>query len=220
MTTLVIGCSFSQGSYYPKYDKRKDTKEIYLRDSVHTVKGWYNFLGLDNLIVYGLGSYGYVGYSEIFKTIDLSNINQCIIQETFEPRIYFVKDLKLKKKKLGNMTHFTGRGLKNVIHSVPLPSIINSVSAKHIPSVCKCYMENILEKRNVPCYTISYREEINGTGYSKHLCSNLYEQVIRQKDPSLFSFDFKHNIDPWPHLSLNGNEFVGNYVKSMLDGQN
>jgi len=218
MTTLVIGCSFSQGSYYPKYDKRKDTKERYLRDSVNTVKGWYNFLDLSDLIVYGLGSYGYVGYSEIFKTIDLSNISNCIIQETFEPRIHFVSDLKLSKKKLGNMTHFTGRGLKNVVHSVPTFDIRNTITGKHIPSVSKCYIENILEKHNIPCYTISYREEIKGTGYSKHLCSDLYEKVIRQKDPSLFSFDFKHDTDPWPHLSLKGNEFVGNYVKSKLNG--
>ena len=97
MTTLVIGCSFSQGSYTSKYDWDINTNEKYLRDSVDTIEGWYNFLGLDNLIVYGLGSYGYLGYSELFKTIDLSNIDQCIIQETFEPRVHFIKNIKTDK---------------------------------------------------------------------------------------------------------------------------
>ena len=205
MKTLVIGCSFSMGSQRAKLD----------RDAVETLLGWYNYIGYNDLVVYGLGAHGYLTYSEVIKTLDLTEYNQCIIQETFEPRIHFPKRLYFKKQNLAGMTHYTGQGLKNIEHSVPY---IRSSTGTHIAEIAKCYIENKLREFNIPCYTVSYGDQIAGLGYATHLCNNLYQLALEQKDPGLFSYDPFENSNRWPHLSLDGNKFIGNYIKGKLNG--
>jgi len=84
---LILGCSFTQGSYAPD---PTDTK----REIIESSFGWYDKLSYfeDRQIdVYGCGGCGLTTYASILNQLDknrtLKEYSSVIIQETSEPRL-------------------------------------------------------------------------------------------------------------------------------------
>lgn len=96
---LILGCSFSNGSYEAKVPSKWG--ELAQDERVSSF-GWYDGLACfsdRSIDVYSMPGLGWLAYAHLIRSLDeqgkLAEYDTLIIQETFEPRVYLMGDLFL-----------------------------------------------------------------------------------------------------------------------------
>lgn len=112
MKCLVLGCSFSSGSYMlnPEWAGADDDwKNEIWQEILETRTGWYSYV--DTLKAYdttviATPAQGYVTWAQILHGLEVTdkikNYQKIIIQETVEPRITFFQDKHIEELILTN----------------------------------------------------------------------------------------------------------------------
>ena len=100
MRGLILGCSISAGTH--KLDPSNPLGEV-----VDNQIGWYNFLGISNLVVYSFPGGGYLNYATLLDKIDISKFDFILLQESFEPRFLLTTNDDFNYTKANDIDHYT-----------------------------------------------------------------------------------------------------------------
>ena len=107
MKCLVLGCSFTSGSYIlnPEWTgSGNDWKNEIWQEELETRTGWYSYVDwlkeFDTTVIASPGM-GYVTWAQLLHGLEVTNkiknYQKIMIQETLEPRITFLLDKQVEK---------------------------------------------------------------------------------------------------------------------------
>ena len=107
MKCLVLGCSFTSGSYIlnPEWTgSSNDWKNEIWQEELETRTGWYSYVDwlkeFDTTVIASPGM-GYVTWAQLLHGLEVTNkiknYQKIMIQETLEPRITFLLDKQVEK---------------------------------------------------------------------------------------------------------------------------
>ena len=187
---LILGCSFSQGSY-----ARDETSPI--KESIVSSYGWYDSLKcLENLEidVFGFGGGGYTMFAETLADLHHSGIlkdySMIIIQETSEPRFVLrkkdfswredsSKEIEGRELSIQHRSAFASDLAQSVFsnresifkqvwterYSIKLPDnltldILESSTYKNLVKFSLVYINQIIEQYNLKCLVFSLFDPI------------------------------------------------------------
>mgnify|MGYP001174636966 FL=1 len=176
---------------------------------------WYDWLDPQhNYTVYTIPGGGWLNYMTILSEINLSKFDQCIIQETFETRMFFHCDDAFRKVTRNNLEVHYGE--------VRPCDTVDGKSAwmhEHIIQACVTQGNHLLKQSNVPAYRFSFQ---GGDWLHTWIKLLPIEPVI---DTLLFERGgppgklHNYKLDPHGflgHLTHEGCERLGNMVKNVL----
>lgn len=186
--TLILGCSFTAGSYYVDEDSIERIDNTY---------GWYDELPKDSHYdVYSFPGGGLLNFSHLLQTIDLSSYSHCIIQQTWEPRFALYNDTdflptvsrdninvtikkefnsklfvtKLNEKPLvssyiakNNQTTFDKNAVEYLSKLGDNPYTLGSIPAS------ACLVNNLLQQHGIDSYTFSLFPTYNVDRYMPYV---------------------------------------------------
>jgi hypothetical protein len=232
MKTLILGCSFTAGSYY-------------VEDGIERIDntyGWYDELPKDNHYdVYSFPGGGLLNFSHLLQTIDLSSYSHCIIQQTWEPRFALYNDtdflptvsrdnidVTIKKefnsklfvtklnekpqvaKYIGtnNRTTFDRHAINYLTKLGDNPYTTSSIPAS------ACLVNNLLQQHGIDSYTFSVFDEYNVDRYMPY---------VKKLDFDIESFyeifiDYQNEIKDgvFGHFNRTGTQIFGQLVADAL----
>lgn len=243
---LILGCSFTSGSY------EKDLESG--RDYAYTSLGWYDYISClkkYDTTVYGFGGCGYQTFSYIihryFVTKKLKQFDLIIIQETFDPRISILdikfinklfdignidtRSLNITSRQRGSGTTITVSDLHNFTKQMHNRGDIIceynktldeewllSDTGPQIVVNSKGYIETICEMLGIPVFVFSMGPGIN----KKFNSPDFWIQRLPIQDRlyhTLIKTDPSYYVEnvPHPHQTLEGNKVLGQTINNALN---
>ena len=220
MNVLILGCSFSAGSYMlvdsPKFTP-DDLSDPNANEMLNDSECYYDHLDPQHsYTVYAIPGGGYLNFMYVLSTIDLTKFDRCIIQETFDPRMLHHTQLKYMKRVRNNI-ELNIALFKKIDHNDNVLEIEHM--AQHIceSSVTQC--NHTLEKANIPAVAFAFSKP----GIFLH--TNWDHTWIKYLDiPPIWDLYFfkkeYHNFDStsdWlGHLTKEGNNLLGKRLRDAL----
>ena len=128
MTCLVLGCSFTSGSYMlnPEWTgSSNDWKNEIWQEKLETRTGWYSYVDwlkeFDTTVI-ATPAQGYVTWAQILHGLEVTdkikNYQKIMIQETMEPRITFLLDTQVEKLVITNFVKCNEIVWENIKHVI------------------------------------------------------------------------------------------------------
>ena len=110
--------------------------------------------------VYSIPGGGYLNFMYVLSTIDLTKFDRCIIQETFDPRLFLHTELKyikiLRTNDVGN-TISLHVGIYKKIENTLFEAIEHM--SQHICEASITQCNHLLEKANIPTVAFAFSTE-------------------------------------------------------------
>ena len=221
---LVIGCSFTNGSYVKNLDPNKMTP-----DMVDNHKGWWYYVDYfkdKDVTVVACSSQGYFGYLQImlYMIKDLKwSFNEVWVQETKEPRICFnsfKKTIKMFQtpKQIDNFRYYATK-YHTLLHlhskhakEENLQFSIHNDFNKRIVSAAFNIFRNVCKNNNIKGYRIAF------DNYIKNNAKNPFVDIDENLHLTLHKAGFlvENNIDC--HQTEEGNMYIGKLInKACID---
>ncbi|MDA0754200.1 MAG: hypothetical protein O3A49_05930 [Candidatus Marinimicrobia bacterium] len=235
MNVLILGCSFSSGSYV--FAEGRDDKE-----KLNSYIGWWNFveyLKNHHKTIFSFSGMGWTAYNSLLYNLEennkLSEYDICIIQETFEPRFSILKpnvfqniqpvyenksvkhyNFSLADSILHDRRWYVERLNKNYNLNANDNFIIDyNKSSSKWPLICgsKCFSLSLLDKHNIPTYLFS--------AYDSLLVDCKFKKIIDLKITNVWLRMSKYHTYKWipnitsryaPHITIDGNKEIGKII--------
>ncbi len=222
VNVLILGCSFSYGSYY------MDDSIANARDAEQCTADvcWYDWLDPQHhYTVYTIPGGGWLNYMTILSEINLKQFDQCIIQETFETRMSLFHQQEWNQVNRKNYVS----GEHNIEMNYGDFRLCDKVDGKsawmheHIVQACVTHGNHLLQQARVPSYRFSFQG-----GEWSH--SWILPLDIPPVADTLFFEEGLHNWSDQPgiyyeefetpnwegHLTLKGNKKLGKMIRNAL----
>ena len=211
MKGLIIGCSISGGTH--KLDPSNPLGEI-----IENQIGWYNFLGISNLVVYSFPGGGYLNYATLLDKIDISKFDFILLQESFEPRFLLTINDDFDLVTSNDVDHYT---LKDSCKTVGIRSEKERTNNQlSFSRFAIAYISSI----NKPCAIFHIRPDMGQYNYGNIKVLNVLPSIdeVIYKDPTYHN-ELYIELGPWQqgghiigHPTLEGNKAIGELVSKPL----
>lgn len=218
---LVLGCSYTRGSY--SFNHTND-------EELTSSETWLDQLDMDIDHYTGWGI-GYINWLDIIESIELDNYSAVILQESVEPKFQLTKDVKWIKTVTDNVTRYEfdinsivfSRGLKHrtqlqkqlflqdMRHWMWIDKIDNNDSVFNITKACVSHINNVLKNANIPGYIIRSHDHVDYTNLHHH-CKYLDLKplhTIVDGNPSLVNTNREGGQG---HFTVDGNKLLATHV--------
>ena len=211
MKGLIIGCSISGGTH--KLDPSNPLGEV-----IENQIGWYNFLGISNLVVYSFPGGGYLNYATLLDKIDISKFDFILLQESFEPRFLLTINDDFDLVTSNDVDHYT---LKDSCKTVGIRSEKERTNNQlSFSRFAIAYINSI----NKPCAIFHIRPDMGQYNYGNIKVLNVLPSIdeVIYKDPTYHN-ELYIELGPWQqgghitgHPTLEGNKAIGELVSKPL----
>ena len=211
MKGLILGCSISAGTH--KLDPSHPLGEV-----VDNQIGWYNFLGISNLVVYSFPGGGYLYYASLLDKINISKFNYILLQESFEPRFLLTNNDDFNYTKANDIDHYT---LKDSCKTISIRSEKETTDNQlSFARFAVAYISFI----NKPCAMFHCRRDTNQFNYGNIKVLNVKPSIdeVIYKNPNYHN-EMYMELGPWQqggqiigHPTLEGNKAIGELVSKPL----
>ena len=211
MRGLILGCSISAGTH--KLDHSNPLGEV-----VDNQIGWYNFLGIPNLVVYSFPGGGYLNYATLLDKINISKFNYILLQESFEPRFLLTNNDDFNYTKANDIDHYT---LKDSCKTISIRSEKETTDNQlSFARFAVAYISSI----NKPCAMFHCRRDTNQFNYGNIKVLDVKPSIdeVIYKNPNYHN-EMYMELGPWQqggqiigHPTLEGNKAIGELVSKPL----
>ena len=211
MKGLILGCSISAGTH--KLDPSNPLGEV-----IENQIGWYNFLGISNLVVYSFPGGGYLNYATLLDKIDISKFDFILLQESFEPRFLLTINDDFDLVTSNDVDHYT---LKDSCKTVGIRSEKERTNNQlSFSRFAIAYISSI----NKPCAIFHIRPDMGQYNYGNIKVLNVLPSIdeVIYKDPTYHN-ELYIELGPWQqgghiigHPTLKGNKAIGELVSKPL----
>lgn len=205
----------SLGSYYMEKQLDADNNP-YDKEMCDEDVCWYDYLDANhNYTVYTLPAGGWLNYMTILSNIDLSKFDQCIVQETFEPRIFFHRNDTFRKVTRNNLEVHYGE-----VRAVEDPNNHKySWMWESMVQASVTHANHLLRKANVPTVRFSFQGKHYEHTWIKLLSIKpvIDTLLFERGGPPGKLHNYK--LDPHGflgHLTHEGCKRLGNMIKNVL----
>ena len=222
MNILILGCSFSYGSYY------MDDSIANARDAEKCTEDvcWYDWLNPQHhYTVYTIPGGGWLNYMTVLSQIDLSRFDQCIIQETFETRMYLHNKLEFRQVNRKNFVTGDHNIEMHYGDFAPCDKVDGRSTwmHEHIIQACVTQSNHLLHQSNIPAYRFSFQggqwlhtwiRPLNVPPVADIL---FYEEEHHNWSDEPGIYYEKHETPNWEgHLTRKGNKRLGKMIRNVL----
>ena len=211
MRGLILGCSISAGTH--KLDHSNPLGEV-----VDNQIGWYNFLGISNLVVYSFPGGGYLNYATLLDKIDISKFDFILLQESFEPRFLLTTNDDFNYTKANDIDHYT---LKDSCKTISIRSEKETTDNQlSFARFAVAYISSI----NKSCAMFHCRQDTKQFNYGNIKVLNVKPSIdeVIYKNPDYHN-EMYMELGPWQqggqiigHPTLEGNKAIGELVSKPL----
>ena len=211
MRGLILGCSISAGTH--KLDPSNPLGEV-----VDNQIGWYNFLGISNLVVYSFPGGGYLNYATLLDKIDISKFNFILLQESFEPRFLLTTNDDFNYTKANDIDHYT---LKDSCKTISIRSEKETTDNQlSFSRFAVAYISSI----NKSCAKFHCRQDTKQFNYGNIKVLNVKPSIdeVIYKNPDYHN-EMYMELGPWQqggqiigHPTLEGNKAIGELLSKPL----
>ena len=211
MRGLILGCSISAGTH--KLDSSNPLGEV-----VDNQIGWYNFLGISNLVVYSFPGGGYLNYATLLDKIDISKFDFILLQESFEPRFLLTNNDDFNYTKATDIDHYT---LKDSCKTISIRSEKETTDNQlSFARFAVAYISSI----NKPCAMFHCRRDTKQFNYGNITVLEVKPSIdeVIYKNPNYHN-EMYMELGPWQqggqiigHPTLEGNKAIGELVSKPL----
>ena len=211
MRGLILGCSISAGTH--KLDPSNPLGEV-----VDNQIGWYNFLGISNLVVYSFPGGGYLNYATLLDKIDISKFDFILLQESFEPRFLLTTNDDFNYTKANDIDHYT---LKDSCKTISIRSEKETTDNQlSFSRFAVAYISSI----NKSCAMFHCRQDTKQFNYGNIKVLNVKPSIdeVIYKNPDYHN-EMYMELGPWQqggqiigHTTLEGNKAIGELVSKPL----
>jgi len=211
MRGLILGCSISAGTH--KLDSSNPLGEV-----VDNQIGWYNFLGISNLVVYSFPGGGYLNYATLLDKIDISKFDFILLQESFEPRFLLTNNDDFNYTKATDIDHYT---LKDSCKTISIRSEKETTDNQlSFSRFAVAYISSI----NKPCAMFHCRRDTKQFNYGNITVLEVKPSIdeVIYKNPNYHN-EMYMELGPWQqggqiigHPTLEGNKAIGELVSKPL----
>ena len=211
MKGLILGCSISAGTH--KLDPSNPLGEI-----IENQIGWYNFLGISNLVVYSFPGGGYLNYATLLDKIDISKFDFILLQESFEPRFLLTINDDFDLVMSNDVDHYT---LKDSCKTLSIRSEKETTDNQlSFSRFAVTYISSI----NKPCAVFHCRRDTGHYNYGNikvlRVSPSIDEVIYKNPD---YHNEIYMELGPWQqggqiigHPTLEGNKAIGELVSKPL----
>jgi len=211
MKGLILGCSISAGTH--KLDPSNPLGEI-----IENQIGWYNFLGISNLVVYSFPGGGYLNYATLLDKIDISKFDFILLQESFEPRFLLTINDDFDLIMSNDVDHYT---LKDSCKTLSIRSEKETTDNQlSFSRFAVTYISSI----NKPCAVFHCRRDTGHYNYGNikvlRVSPSIDEVIYKNPD---YHNEIYMELGPWQqggqiigHPTLEGNKAIGELVSKPL----
>jgi hypothetical protein len=211
MKGLILGCSISAGTH--KLDPSNPLGEI-----IENQIGWYNFLGISNLVVYSFPGGGYLNYATLLDKIDISKFDFILLQESFEPRFLLTINDDFDLIMSNDVDHYT---LKDSCKTLNIRSEKETTDNQlSFSRFAVTYISSI----NKPCAVFHCRRDTGHYNYGNikvlRVSPSIDEVIYKNPD---YHNEIYMELGPWQqggqiigHPTLEGNKAIGELVSKPL----
>ena len=211
MRGLILGCSISAGTH--KLDPSNPLGEV-----VDNQIGWYNFLGISNLVVYSFPGGGYLNYATLLDKIDISKFDFILLQESFEPRFLLTTNDDFNYTRANDIDHYTLKvSCKRISIRSEKETTDNQLSFSRF---AVAYISSI----NKSCAMFHCRQDTKQFNYGNIKVLNVKPSIdeVIYKNPDYHN-EMYMELGPWQqggqiigHPTLDGNKAIGELVSKPL----
>jgi hypothetical protein len=211
MKGLILGCSISAGTH--KLDPSNPLGEI-----IENQIGWYNFLGISNLVVYSFPGGGYLNYATLLDKIDISKFDFILLQESFEPRFLLTINDDFDLVMSNDVDHYT---LKDSCKTLSIRSEKETTDNQlSFSRFAVTYISSI----NKPCAVFHCRRDTGHYNYGNIKVLGVSPSIdeVIYKNPDYHN-EIYMELGPWQqggqiigHPTLEGNKAIGELVSKPL----
>ena len=211
MKGLILGCSISAGTH--KLDPSNPLGEV-----IENQIGWYNFLGISNLVVYSFPGGGYLNYATLLDKIDISKFDFILLQESFEPRFLLTINDDFDLIMSNDVDHYT---LKDSCKTLNIRSEKETTDNQlSFSRFAVTYISSI----NKPCAVFHCRRDTGHYNYGNikvlRVSPSIDEVIYKNPD---YHNEIYMELGPWQqggqiigHPTLEGNKAIGELVSKPL----
>ena len=219
MNVLILGCSFSAGSYSmvdsPKFTP-DDLRDPNANEKLDHSECYYDHLDPQHhYTVYSIPGGGYLNFMYVLSTIDLTKFDRCIIQETFDPRMILHTQLKYMKRVKNNI-ELNIAFFKKIDHTV----LEIEHMSQHICQSCVTQCNHTLEKANIPTVAFALSKPIDPNQRDWDHTWIRYLDIPCIEDLYFFKkeyHNFESTSEDWlGHLTREGNKALGKRLRDAL----
>jgi len=187
---------------------------------------WYDWLDPQHhYTVYTIPAGGWLNYMTILSQLNLSKFNQCIIQETFETRMYLHHQQEFRHV---NRKNFVTGDLNIEMHYGDFEpckkvDVMSSWMHEHIIQACVTQCNHLLQQSNVPAYRFSFQGGewlhtwIRPLNIPPVVDIMFYKEGLHNWSDQPGIYYEKFETPNWEgHLTLKGNKKLGKMVRNVL----
>ena len=187
---------------------------------------WYDWLDSQhNYTVYTIPGGGWINYMTILSQINLSIFDQCIVQETFETRMYLHH--KQEFRQVNRKNYVSGQPNIEMHYGdfEPCKKVDGRSSwmHEHIIQACVTQSNHLLQQANVPAVRFSFQNDQWSHTWIRPLDIVPVADIMFYKEglhnwsdkPGIYYEEFE--TPNWEgHLTLKGNKKLGKMIRNAL----